>query len=259
MIELKDLHKSFGEKNVLNGINLTIPNGETMCVIGKSGCGKSVLLKHIVRLLDPDRGSVWVDGKNIATLDQEHIFELRRSIGYVFQGAALFDSMTVFENVVIGLYEHGEKDTLLLDSEARRVLAAVGLLPDISESGSSHFEKEYALLRNKKPSDLSGGMRKRVGVARALVGSPAYVFYDEPTTGLDPVTSEQIDNLIAELASKLNVTSLVITHDMFSVFKIADRVAMLEYGKVRFEGTAQELQTTSDTAVKEFLERYIHH
>lgn len=257
MIELKDLHKSFGEKNVLNGINLTIPNGQTMCVIGKSGCGKSVLLKHIVRLLEPDKGTVLVDGKNIASLNQENIFELRRKIGYVFQGAALFDSMTVFENVVIGLYEHGEKDNSILDGEARRVLAAVGLLPDISESGSPNFEKEYAILRDKKPSDLSGGMRKRVGVARALVGSPTYVFYDEPTTGLDPVTSEQIDNLIAELASKLNVTSLVITHDMFSVFKIADRVAMLEFGKVRFEGTAAELQSTSDTAVKEFLERYV--
>ncbi len=257
MIELKDLHKSFGEKNVLNGIDLAIPNGQTMCVIGKSGCGKSVLLKHIVRLLDPDQGTVWVDGKNIADLDQENIFEMRRKIGYVFQGAALFDSMTVFENVVIGLYEHGEKDAKILESEARRVLAAVALLPDISESGTPNFEKEYTILKNKKPSDLSGGMRKRVGVARALVGSPTYVFYDEPTTGLDPVNSEQIDNLIADLATKLKVTSLVITHDMFSVFKIADRVAMLEFGKVRFEGTAKELQESKDEAVVEFLERYV--
>lgn len=257
MIQLKNIHKSFGEKNVLNGIDLNIPNGQTMCIIGKSGCGKSVLLKHIVRLLEPDSGIVLVDGKDISVLKREDLFEMRRSIGYVFQGAALFDSMTVFENVVVGLFEHGEKDNSILDGEARRVLAAVGLLPDISESGTPAFEREYGILRNKKPSDLSGGMRKRVGVARALVGSPTYVFYDEPTTGLDPVTSEQIDNLIADLASKLNVTSLVITHDMFSVFKIADRVAMLEYGKVRFEGTAEELQTTSDESVKEFLERYM--
>jgi phospholipid/cholesterol/gamma-HCH transport system ATP-binding protein len=257
MIELRNLHKSFGEKSVLRGIDLTIPNGETMCIIGKSGCGKSVLLKHIVRLLEPDTGSVWVDGINIATLGHDDLFEKRRSIGFVFQGAALFDSMTVYENVIIGLYEHGEKDLKVLDGEARRVLSAVGLLPDITENGTPNFEKEYKNLSSKKPSDLSGGMRKRVGVARALVGSPAYVFYDEPTTGLDPVTSEQIDNLIEDLATKLNVTSLVITHDMFSVFKIADRVAMLEAGMVRFEGTAEELQATKDPSVVEFLERYV--
>lgn len=257
MIELKNLHKSFGAKQVLRGVSLSIPVGKTTCVIGKSGTGKSVLLKHIVGLLDADQGTIAVDGNDVATMSKEELFTMRKRMGYVFQGAALFDSLTVKENVVIGLYEHGERDDSVMDSEARRVLSAVGLLPEISESGTPSYEKEYALLRDKKPSDLSGGMRKRVGVARALVGSPEYIFYDEPTTGLDPVTSEQIDFLIRDLAAKLNVTSLVITHDMFSVFHIAHHVAFLHDGLVRFEGTADELQKTTDPVVREFIERFI--
>lgn len=257
MIQLTDIHKSFGPKTVLSGITMTVPTGDTVCVIGKSGCGKSVLLKHIVRLLTPDAGTVEVDGRDISALSRNELFALRRRIGYVFQGAALFDSLTVYENIIIGLYEHGERDVTKLDGEARRTLSAVGLLPDISENGTENFEKEYAILRQKKPSDLSGGMRKRVGVARALVGSPDYIFYDEPTTGLDPVTSEQIDNLIADLAEKFSITSLVITHDMFSVFRIADRVVMLDGGRVRFEGSEQELRHSGDGVVQEFLERFI--
>jgi phospholipid/cholesterol/gamma-HCH transport system ATP-binding protein len=254
MIKIHNLHKAFGQKQVLNGIDLTISDGETICVIGKSGCGKSVLLKHVVGLLDGDQGHVEVDGKNVVNFTKEELFSLRRRVGYVFQGAALFDSLTVFENVIISQWEHGERDTIALTKEAQRVLSAVGLLPASSAEG---FAKEWAILRDKKPSDLSGGMRKRVGVARALVGSPDYVFYDEPTTGLDPVTSEQIDNLIAELSSTFNMTSVVITHDMFSVFKIANRVAMLDKGKVRFEGTVKELLDCKDTVVVEFLERYV--
>ncbi len=256
MIQIQNLHKSFGAKRVLNGVNLSIPAGETMCVIGRSGCGKSVLLKHIVGLLAADEGSVHVDGQDVRTLKGEELFRLRRRVGYVFQGAALFDSMTVYENVVLGLYEHGERRLDVLDGEARRVLASVGLLPDISTANTPIFEKEYAILRNKKPSDLSGGMRKRVGVARALVGSPSYILYDEPTTGLDPITSEQIDNLILELSQKLSVTSIVITHDMFSVYKVAKSVAMLEAGKVHFFGTAEELRASNDEVVQEFIERY---
>ena len=254
MIKIHNLHKAFGQKQVLNGIDLTISDGETICVIGKSGCGKSVLLKHVGGLLDGDQGHVEVDGKNVVNFTKEELFSLRRRVGYVFQGAALFDSLTVFENVIISQWEHGERDTIALTQEAQRVLSAVGLLPASSAEG---FTKEWAILRDKKPSDLSGGMRKRVGVARALVGSPDYVFYDEPTTGLDPVTSEQIDNLIAELSSTFNMTSVVITHDMFSVFKIANRVAMLDKGKVRFEGTVKELLDCKDTVVVEFLERYV--
>jgi phospholipid/cholesterol/gamma-HCH transport system ATP-binding protein len=256
MITIQNLHKSFGAKRVLNGVNLSIQAGETMCVIGRSGCGKSVLLKHIVGLLEADAGSVYVDDKDVSSLRGDELFAMRRNIGYVFQGAALFDSMTVYENIVLGLYEHGERRTEVMDGEARRVLASVGLLPDVQESGSADFEKEYALLRTKKPSDLSGGMRKRVGVARALVGSPTYILYDEPTTGLDPITSEQIDNLILELSQKLKVTSIVITHDMFSVYKVAQSVALLEQGLVRFCGTASQLRTSNDEVVQEFIERY---
>ena len=257
MIELRNLNKSFGMKNVLSGVSLTIPNGQTTCIIGKSGSGKSVLLKHIVGLLEADSGDVRVDGEVVADMNQDQLFSMRQRMGYVFQGAALFDSLTVWENVVISLYEHGIREDKTLDDEARRVLSAVGLLPDLKENHSATFEREYAILRDKKPSDLSGGMKKRVGVARALVGSPQYIFYDEPTTGLDPVTSEQIDFLIRDLQQKLNVTSLVITHDMFSVFHIAHHVAMLHQGQVQFEGSAQELRDCKDHVVREFIDRFI--
>jgi phospholipid/cholesterol/gamma-HCH transport system ATP-binding protein len=270
MIEIRGLHKAFGTKHVLNGVDITIPVGQTMCIIGRSGCGKSVMLKHIVGLLSPDAGTVRVDGRDVHSLSRAELFAMRRKIGYVFQGAALFDSMTVWENVVLGLYEHGERRQHILDGEARRVLSAVGLLPDAQKADfhsqansqasspnySEQFEREYAILRNKKPSDLSGGMRKRVGVARALVGNPEYILYDEPTTGLDPITSEQIDNLIAELQAKLNATSVVITHDIFSVYRVAQSVAMLENGTVHFMGTPDELRTSNNAVVQEFIERY---
>lgn len=256
MIEIEDLHKSFGPKIVLDGVNLTIPAGQTMCIIGKSGCGKSVLIKNIVGLLQPDKGRVIVDGKDVSKLKRKELFELRQKIGFVFQGSALFDSMTVYENVIISLWEKGLRDQRILEEEAKKVLKAVSLLPDNNGENSSDFEREWKILKDKKPSDLSGGMKKRVGVARALVGNPEYILYDEPTTGLDPVTSEQIDRLIARLAKKFNVTSIVITHDMFSVQRVADKVAMLDEGKVKFEGTPQELELSTDPAVIEFLERY---
>jgi phospholipid/cholesterol/gamma-HCH transport system ATP-binding protein len=255
MIQIRNLHKSFGEKTVLNGVSLTIPDGSAKCIIGKSGCGKSVLLKHIVGLLEPDEGEVLVDGKRVQDLDNGDIFEMRKQMGFVFQGSALFDSLTVFENVVIGLYEHGNRNEAELEKEAIRVLSNVGLLPE-RNGNDDEFEKEWQILKYKKPADLSGGMRKRVGVARALVGSPNYIFYDEPTTGLDPVTSEQIDRLIADLSKKLKVTSIVITHDMFSVFRIADDVAMLDNGLVRFEGKPDDFIKSEDPIVREFLERY---
>lgn len=256
MIEIKDLYKSFGPKVVLNGVNLTIPGGQTMCIIGKSGCGKSVLIKNIVGLLQPDKGSVIVDGRDVSKLKKKELFDLRQKIGFVFQGSALFDSMTVYENVIIGLWEKGIRDQKKLEEEAIKVLKAVSLLPDSNGNNSSELEKEWKILKDKKPSDLSGGMKKRVGVARALVGEPEYILYDEPTTGLDPVTSEQIDRLIAYLAQKFKVTSVVITHDMFSVQRVADKVAMLDEGKVKFEGTPEELELSNDPAVIEFLERY---
>ncbi len=257
MIEIIDLHKSFGQKSVLNGVTLTIPTGESKCIIGKSGCGKSVLIKHIVGLLSPDKGKVMVDGQEIETLSLEDLFRLRQKIGFVFQGSALFDSYNVFENIVVGLYEHGLRNMRDLEEEAIRVISSVGLLPERGMPETSEFKKEWQILKNKKPSDLSGGMRKRVGVARALVGNPSYILYDEPTTGLDPVTSEQIDKLIAELTKKMNVTSIIITHDMFSVLRIANTVAMLDEGRVQFDGTPAQFYKSEDPVTKEFLERYM--
>ncbi|MCX7930098.1 MAG: ATP-binding cassette domain-containing protein [Chlorobi bacterium] len=257
MIVVEQVHKAFGPKQVLRGVSLQIPEGQTTCIIGKSGCGKSVLLKIIVGLLLPDQGAVRIDGVPISELGREQLYQVRRRIGYVFQGAALFDSLTVWENVVISLYEHGERRVEVLDSEVRRVLEAVGLIPSVEQVGTAAYEREYALLCARKPSDLSGGMRKRVGVARALVGSPEYILYDEPSTGLDPVTSEQIDHLIRDLQQRLGVTSVVITHDMFSVFNVADRVVMLHDGVVYFEGTVEQLRASSDPVVQEFIERFV--
>ncbi|GIV49483.1 MAG: ABC transporter ATP-binding protein [Candidatus Kapaibacterium sp.] len=257
MIAIEDIHKAFGLKQVLRGVSLEIPDGQTTCIVGKSGCGKSVLLKIIVGLLRPDRGMVRIDGTQIGGLPQDALYAVRRRIGFVFQGAALFDSLTVWENVVIGLYEHGERRFDVLDAEARRVLQAVGLVPSPEEVGLQSHEREYALLCAKKPSDLSGGMRKRVGVARALVGRPEYILYDEPSTGLDPVTSEQIDRLIKDLQMRLGVTSVVITHDMFSVFNVADSVAMLHDGVVWFSGSVEAFRQSSDPVVQEFIERFV--
>lgn len=257
MIELRGIKKSFGSKVVLSGVDMVIPNGKTTCIIGRSGCGKSVLLKHIVGLLQADAGTVTIDGRDVNKLTKNELFEMRRRIGYVFQAAALFDSMSVFDNVVIGLVEHGETDQAMLDAEGRRVLSAVGLVPDPSTTDAETFEREYRILATKKPSDLSGGMKKRVGVARALVGQPTYIFYDEPTTGLDPVTSQQIDDLLEYVAESQNVTSVVITHDMFSVYNIADHVIMLDSGVVQFSGTVPELQASTDPVVVEFLARFV--
>ncbi|MDX9789447.1 MAG: ATP-binding cassette domain-containing protein [Candidatus Kapaibacterium sp.] len=257
MIEITKLSKSFGPKTVLDEVSFNIPDGDTICIIGKSGSGKSVMLKHIVGLLEPDAGSVKVDGKQIDKLSKKDLFALRRQMGFVFQGAALFDSLNVYENTILGMYEHGNRDTNLLEAEAIRVLSAVKLLPEVHDVGEEQFRKEWNILKNKKPSDLSGGMRKRVGVARALVGSPKYIFYDEPTTGLDPVTSEQIDDLIAELTKKMNVTSVVITHDLFSVFRIAKNVAMLHNAKLRYLGSVDGLHESKDDVVKEFISRFV--
>lgn len=256
MIVMKNLYKSFGSNNVLKGVDLTIEDNKIHCIIGKSGCGKSVLLKHIVGLLNADKGEVLVDGRNIDKLSKKELFEIRKKMGFVFQGAALFDSYNVFENIIIGLYEHGERDRKVLDDTASKVLSSVGLLPSYSERGSNNFQKEWELLKFKKPSDLSGGMRKRVGVARALVGSPEYIFYDEPTTGLDPVTSEQIDFLIKDLSKELNISSVVITHDMFSVYNIADEISMIEGGKIVFRGDVNEMRTTKQENVVEFIDRF---
>ncbi len=240
MIEVVNLHKSFGSNKVLTGVNLKINEGETLAIIGKSGSGKSVLLKHIVGLLFPDEGYVVVGNEKIEPDNTKKLYEIRRKFGYLFQGAALFDSMTVGENIALPLVEndynlsHEE-----IKNKVKEKLELVGL-PGIEDL---------------KPAELSGGMKKRVGLARALITEPEYILYDEPTTGLDPVMSDSIDELIKNLAEKLNVTSIVVTHDMFSVKNVSDKIAMLYEGKIYFEGTPDDVMNSSDEIVENFIKR----
>ncbi len=238
MIEFKDVHKAFGPKQVLRGFSLQVREGETMVIIGYSGTGKSVAIKHIVGLLEPDAGEVWVDGKRVDTLSRKDLYALRGNIGYVFQFAALFDSMTIGENVAMGLRKQGT----LSDKEiAVRVTEALALvdLPDV---------------QHRMPAELSGGMRKRVGIARAIALRPKYILYDEPTTGLDPVTSATIDALMVRMREQLGVTGLVITHDMRSAYTVGTRIAMLYEGRIRAVGTVQEIQQSTDPLVRQFIE-----
>jgi phospholipid/cholesterol/gamma-HCH transport system ATP-binding protein len=243
VIEIKNLKKRFGKKEVLRGVNLSIKTGETMVIIGRSGCGKSVLLKHIVGLLKGDEGEVIVDGQVISSMSREELYRIRTKFGYLFQGAALFDSMTVGENVGLALRENYQMSEQKIREIVAEKLALVGL-PNIEQM---------------KPSELSGGMRKRVGLARALATNPEYIFYDEPTTGLDPIMSDAIDTLIKDLAQKLRVTSVVITHDIQSVYKVADRIAMMHEGKIYFLGNAKDLAETQDPIVRNFVDRNSFH
>ncbi len=240
MIKIVNLHKSFNSNKVLNGVNLSINEGETLAIIGKSGSGKSVLLKHIVGLLFPDEGYVMVGNEKINPDNQQKLYEIRRKFGYLFQGAALFDSMTVGENIALPLVENDYG--LSQDEIMRRVREKLELV------GLPGTE-------NMKPAELSGGMKKRVGLARALVTEPQYILYDEPTTGLDPIMSDSIDELIRDLAEKLNVTSIVVTHDMFSVKNVSDRIAMLHEGKIYFAGTPAEVMNSGDPVINEFIKR----
>ena len=237
MIRFENLHKAFGDKQVLAGLTLEVRDGETMVVIGYSGTGKSVALKHIVGLLAPDAGDVVVDGRAVSTLDRDALSALRREIGYVFQFAALFDSMTVAENVALGLRRRGLDD----DEIAERVAEALALV-DLTGAGERYT------------SELSGGMRKRVGIARAIALRPRYILYDEPTTGLDPVTSAVIDRLMVRTREHLGVTGVVVTHDMRSAYTVGDRIAMLHEGRIRQVGTVAEVQETDDPVVRQFIE-----
>ncbi len=238
MIEIQNLHKSFRNKKILNGVDLTIESGKVTTIVGRSGCGKSVLLKHVVGLLRPDEGRILIKGQDLSEMDTAELFETRKKIGFVFQNGALFDSMSVEENVGLSLREHTNLDPRAIRSKVGRLLDMVGL-PNI---------ERY------KTSELSGGMRKRVSLARALAMDPQYVLYDEPTTGLDPIMSAIIDELIIRLNNELNITSIVVTHDMKSVYKISDCVAMLHYGVVRFNGTPEELKNSTDDVVRQFIE-----
>ena len=238
MIQLIDVHKSFGPKRVLDGFTLDVVEGETMVIIGYSGTGKSVAIKHIVGLLEPDRGTVIVDGMEVPALKRRELYDLRARIGYVFQFAALFDSLTIGENVAMGLRKQGELDDRKIEERVNETLELVDL-PNVA----SRF-----------PAELSGGMRKRVGIARAIALHPKYLLYDEPTTGLDPVTSAVIDELMIRMRDRLGVTSIVITHDMRSAYRVGTRIAMLYDGRVRKVGTVEEIQHTTDPVVRQFIE-----
>ena len=237
-IAVQGLSKAFGPKVVLDECDLVIHKGETLVIIGRSGQGKSVLLKHIVRLLEADRGHVWVEGREVTALERSALMELRKSFGMLFQGAALFDSMTICENVGLILQEHTDWSPEQIRGRACECLEMVGL------AGSE----------DKLPSALSGGMKKRAGLARAIVMQPEYILYDEPTTGLDPITGDAINDLIIKLQRELNVTSIVVTHDMQSAYKVADRMAMLNDGRIIFHGTVDALRSTDHAAVRQFIE-----
>ena len=238
MISLRSVYKAFGSKRVLSGFSLDVEEGETVAIIGFSGAGKSVAIKHIVGLLMPDKGEVIVDGLNVPSLSRPELYQLRARIGYVFQFAALFDSLSIGDNVAMGL----RKQEGLTENEiAERVHEALELvdLPDVAQ---------------RSPAELSGGMRKRVGIARAIALRPKYILYDEPTTGLDPVTSAVIDDLMVRMERQLGVTGVVITHDMRSAYTVANRIAMLYEGKVRQFGTVDEIKNTTDPVVRQFIE-----
>ena len=238
MIEFQEVHKAFGPKQVLDGLSLKIADAETMVIIGFSGTGKSVALKHIVGLLHPDAGDVIVDGQAVSLLDRGGLRTLREGIGYVFQFAALFDSMSVADNVALGLRRRPDMSDEEIDDRVREALALVDL------SGTEE----------RLPAELSGGMRKRVGIARAIALRPRYILYDEPTTGLDPVTSAVMDRLMVRTREHLGVTGVVVTHDMRSAYTVGDRIAMLYEGRIRQVGTVAEIQETEDPVVRQFIE-----
>jgi phospholipid/cholesterol/gamma-HCH transport system ATP-binding protein len=240
MIEINNLHKSFGKNNVLRGINLTIETGETIVIIGKSGCGKSVLLKHIVGLILPDSGFIKVEDQTVNELNIKDLYKLRKNFGFLFQGAALFDSMTVEENISLALVE---SDNSFSSEEIKTMVSEKLEMVDMPGT------------QNLKPAELSGGMKKRVGLARALITNPDYILYDEPTTGLDPIMADSIDILIKDLTEKLNVTSIVVTHDMYSVKNVANKVAMMNDGKIYFIGSQEDLINSDDPVIQEFIKR----
>jgi phospholipid/cholesterol/gamma-HCH transport system ATP-binding protein len=238
MIKLVNVHKAFGPKHVLQGFTLDVTEGETMVIIGYSGTGKSVAIKHIVGLLEPDRGEVWVDGLEVPKLSRRELYDLRARIGYVFQFAALFDSLPVGDNVAMGLRKQEDLSEYEIQQRVHEALDLVDL-PNVAD---------------RFPAELSGGMRKRVGIARAIALRPKYILYDEPTTGLDPVTSAVIDELMIRMREKLGVTSVVITHDMRSAYTVGTRIAMLYQGKVQQVGTVDEIRRSADPVVRQFIE-----
>ena len=237
MIEIQDLSKAFGRLKVLDRLGLTIQTGETMVIIGRSGSGKSVLLKHIIGLLAPDAGSVRIDGVDVATLSGEALNALRMKFGMLFQNAALFDSMTAFENVAFPLLEHTPMTSDAIRQRVHECLQLVGL---------EHADALY-------PAQLPGGMRKRVGLARALAMGPEIILYDEPTTGIDPIMGDIVNDLTIALRDRLKVTSVVVTHDMRSAYKVADRIAMLYNGKIIEVGSPEAIRQSANPVVRQFI------
>lgn len=242
MIELRGVKKRFGSQVILDGVDFDVREGETVALLGPSGTGKSVLLKTIIGLITPDSGQVIVDGKDVPLLKRDELSELRKTIGYVFQNGALFDSMNVFENVRLGIVDEKKfKDEAYAKERVTQCIKLVNLQPDV--------------VMEKFPAQLSGGMRKRVGIARAIAGQPKYLLYDEPTSGLDPVNSDIIDALVQRLDQELGVTSVMVTHDVRGAFRVANRLALLSEGKVVMQGTPQEFLASEHPKVKAFLER----
>lgn len=237
MIAVHALRKKIGQQKILRGIDLEVRTGETLVLIGRSGGGKSVLLKHLVGLMEPNAGEIWIQGQNIIGMTERQLGEIRKKIGILFQGGALFDSMTVADNIAFPLREAGERDPKSLRSKVAQMLEVM----------------EMEGQEDKMPESLSGGMKKRVGLARAIIRQPSCVLYDEPTAGLDPVVADSINRLIRRLQKRFGMTSLVVTHDMKSAFDLADRIAYLHEGRVYFHGTPSELQRSTDPLIQDFL------
>ena len=237
MIAVRALAKRIGQQEILRGVDLEVITGETLAIIGRSGGGKSVLLKHIVGLMQPDAGEIWIQGQNIIGMSERQLGEIRKKVGILFQGGALFDSMTVEENIAFPLREAGERDPEVLRSKVAEILEVM----------------EMEGQEDKMPESLSGGMKKRVGLARAIIRRPSCVLYDEPTAGLDPVVADSINRLIRRLQQRFGMTSVVVTHDMKSAFDVADRIAYLHEGQIYFTGTANQLQQSTDPLIQDFL------
>jgi phospholipid/cholesterol/gamma-HCH transport system ATP-binding protein len=237
MIAVRSLAKRIGRQEILRGVDLEVATGETLAIIGRSGGGKSVLLKHLVGLMTPDAGEIWIDGQNIIGMNERQLGEIRKKVGILFQSGALFDSMTVEENIAFPLREAGERDPKVLHTKVEEILEVI----------------EMDGQQDKMPESLSGGMKKRVGLARSIIRRPSCVLYDEPTSGLDPVVADSINRLIRRLQQRLGVTSVVVTHDMKSAFDVANHIAYLHEGRIYFYGTPNQLQQARDPILQDFL------
>ena len=236
-ISVHNLHKRLGQQEVLCGFDLEVASGETVVILGRSGSGKSVFLKHIIGLMKPDSGQILVDSQNVVELSERKLVDVRKKVGILFQGAALFDSMSVKDNIAFPLHEAGIKDEKIVGQKIAEALEMVDLAGE----------------QEKMPDNLSGGMKKRVGLARAIVGAPRCILYDEPTTGMDPIVADSINHLIRRLQKRLGVTSIVVTHDMKSAFHVADRIAYLHEGRIYFKGTPDELKADPDPLIQDFI------